>query len=96
MQINKKEISNNILSKLPELSPEELNSVLQFIKLLQDQQSSIQPKPNIIKQSPNPEEKKAFAKELQTLFKELQSMPSSQTITEEEIATEVEACRRDE
>ena len=95
MQTYKREISNKILSKIPELSPEQLNSVWQFIQVLQEQQSSVQPKPNVIKQSPNPEEKKALAKELKTLFKELQSMPSSQTITEEEIAAEVEACRRD-
>lgn len=38
----------------------------------------------------------AAAQKLQALFKETQAMPSSQEITEEEIAAEIEAYRRGE
>lgn len=36
------------------------------------------------------------AQELQALFKETQSLQTSQTVTEEEVAAEIEACRHGE
>jgi hypothetical protein len=38
-------------------------------------------------------ERQALANELKTLFKEFQSLPQAQTITEEEIAAEIAAYR---
>ncbi len=38
--------------------------------------------------------RKALVQELKELFKEIQSLPSSQAITEEEIAAEIDAYRR--
>ena len=42
------------------------------------------------------ERRLALAKEMRDLFKELQALPSSQEITEEEIAAEIDAYRRGE
>ncbi|HMN00905.1 MAG TPA: hypothetical protein PKC99_18020 [Anaerolineales bacterium] len=39
------------------------------------------------------QDRKALARELKTLFKEIQSLPQAQTITEEEIAAEIAAYR---
>jgi len=42
------------------------------------------------------EKRLASANQLKALFKEIQSLPSSQTITEEEISAEIDAYRRGE
>ncbi|BAU67276.1 hypothetical protein STA3757_46870 [Stanieria sp. NIES-3757] len=42
------------------------------------------------------ENKQNLVKELQDLFKEIQTLPSSQHLTEEEIAAEIEAYRQNQ
>lgn len=80
------EIRDRIVEKLDELSPQQLNSILQYLEFLQYQQS-------LSGNEQTAEESRVLAAMFRKLCQTTQVLHADQPLTEEEIQAEIDAYR---
>jgi len=80
------EIRSHILTKLDDLSPQQLNSVLQFVEFLQYHPSQLQ-------DSQPTEKRRILAARFQKLCEKTQALHADRPLTDEEIQAEIDVCR---